>query len=333
MKFRSSLLTVILMAIAMSAKAEAHKLLVYNFTEVNYNFDLFQTQTGVTVEVDHSDSNLLWTKLNDPQNAAKPDLLLFDDVTEFSEYAKKGWFGPINSKILSARIPNTFRDLKSGWVGLSFRARTMVYNPQLVKASELSTYEDLADPRWKGRLCLRKGTYKYSQAMVADLMLADGIDVATRVVRGWVANNAQPIFAGDQPLVQALESGKCGVALVNTQYLATYKTATPNSQLQLFWANQNDRGVHVNITGAALFYQSPNPGLATRLLEYVASNPQAAAAFADPKLEYPTNLEFRGTNAIVNGFGGFKYDTQWLSKIGATAPAALSLNIRSGYSP
>ncbi len=240
---------------------------------------------------------------------------------------------PFASDTLESSIPTQFRDMASGWVGLSYHARTIAYNPNLVRPDEFSRYEDFADPKWQGKFCLRKATYSYTRALIASMILASGSGETERVLRGWVANNDKPIYVGDLYVMQALEAGDCVVGLVNSDYFARYTSTNPESPLKLRWMNQGDRGTHVNVTGLALTVRSTQRELAIRFLEKVAAHESTMVKFADLKRAYPANPDFLPKSGIRESFGTFKADTAPMRKLGELDIEAKALALKVGYDP
>ena len=183
----------------------------------------------------------------------------------------------MNSATLKANIPAHLRDPDGHWFGLSVRARTIVYNPKQVKPAELSTYEDLANPKWKGRLCLRTSKKVYNQSLVAMMIARLGEPQSEKVVRGWVANLATDVFPDDTKKMEAIAAGQCDVGIVSTYYYGRLMKKKPELPLALFWPNQKDRGVHVNVSGAGVTQHAKHRAAAVKLLEWLSS--EKAQAF------------------------------------------------------
>jgi iron(III) transport system substrate-binding protein len=208
------------------------------------------------------------------------------------------------------------------------RARTIVYNPRRVNAGDLSTYEALGDPKWKGRLCLRTSGYIYNQSLLATMIRRHGEPRTEEIVRGWVAN--QPtLINGDTKIIEAIAAGQCDVGIVNSYYVARILKKDPATPVALFWANQQTTGTHVNVSGAGVTAHAKNRANAVRLLEYL-SGLQAQQMFADASLEYPANPKAE-VNAIVKAWGPFKQDELNVAAAGEFQAAATRLADRAGY--
>lgn len=230
---------------------------------------------------------------------------------------------------ISQNIPLHLRDPQNEWFGLSLRARTIIYNSQTVNPEELSTYEALAEPTWKGRLCLRTSQKVYNQSLVAMFIAEWGMEKTASVVRGWVDNLAQPVFANDSDLVKAVAAGTCQVGIVNTYYLGRELKAEPSLPVKIFWANQESTGVHINISGMGLVKSSKNLPAATKFLVWL-SEVKAQEIFAEANLEYPANPRAK-SNTLVDSWGPFTPSKTHLGKSGELQAEAVMLMDRSGY--
>ncbi|HEY8280667.1 MAG TPA: ABC transporter substrate-binding protein [Bdellovibrionota bacterium] len=325
----------VLLLFSLSAHAEPKKLLIYNFAEQTYEnaFTAVAKEMGVELELNHDNPAILMSNLKDPNLPEKPDLVLNFDALSFNEFSKAGLLAPIHSARLEAAVPAQFRKLEDGWLGLSYHARTMVVNPQVPGIEAIQNYEHLADPRWKGQVCLRHATHTYTRALIASLLFALGEELTEKMLAGWVANNDDEIFKGDLYVLQAIEAGDCAVGLVNSDYFGRYTAQYPDSPLQLRWANQSGRGAHLNISGMAMLKQSTRSALAQEFLERSAESAEAMIAFADAKKDYPANPAFQARSGIVEKFGPFKGDVLSVSEIAARDEAAKAVAKKVGYNP
>ena len=201
-----------------------------------------------------------------------------------------------NREVLDARIPANLRDPDGLWYGLAKRARVLVYAKDRVDPAQLSTYEALAGPEFKGKVLVRSSTNVYNLSLVGSILAADGPEATETWCEGLVANMARPPEGGDTDQLKAVAAGVGDVAISNTYYLARLKaSAKPEDQaigeqLAVFFPNQGDRGTHVNVSGAGVLKTAPNHDNAVKLIEYLAS-PEAQRYFADISLEYPANPE------------------------------------------
>jgi iron(III) transport system substrate-binding protein len=226
-------------------------------------------------------------------------------------------------------VPAHLKDPKNEWFGLSVRARTIVYNTQKVKPAELSTYEDLANPKWKGRLCLRTSKKVYNQSLVAMLIAEHGEAKTEQIVRGWVANLATDPFPDDTKAMEAVAAGQCDVTLVNTYYFGRLVEKNPKLPLAIFWPNQQSSGVHVNVSGAGVTKHAKHKAEAVKLIEFLSS-PNAQNLFADVNMEFPVNPEVK-PDPVVAAWGSFKQNVVNVAKAGELQAAAVKLMDRAGY--
>jgi iron(III) transport system substrate-binding protein len=231
--------------------------------------------------------------------------------------------------VLDANVPANLRDPQGRWFGLSERARTIVYSTERVTPDQLSSYEDLADPKWKGRLCLRTSKKVYNQSLVATLIARHGEEKAEQIVRGWVANLAAVPFSNDTKAMEAVAAGQCDVTIVNTYYFGRLQQGQPDIKLALFWANQDSSGTHINVSGAGVTRHAKHPEAAQKLLEWLSSE-TAQAEFAGRNMEYPVNPEV-APDPRVSGWGSFKADELNVNEAGRLQAAAIRLMDRAGY--
>ena len=238
-----------------SAQAHAEELVVYsarNEQLIKPIFDAYTAETGVKIRFITDKEGPLIERLKTAGSWTPADLLITADAGNLWLAAKAGVLGRVDSVALKANIPAHLRDPQDRWFGLSIRARTIVYSTERVKPTELSTYEDLGNPRWKGRLCLRTSKKVYNQSLVAMLIASLGEVRTEQVVRAWVANLATDPIADDTKVMEAIAAGQCDVGIVNTYYYGRLMKKQPDLKLALFWSNQKDRGVHVNVSGAGV---------------------------------------------------------------------------------
>jgi iron(III) transport system substrate-binding protein len=235
----------------------------------------------------------------------------------------------VNSKTLRTNIPAHLRDPDNRWFGLSVRARTIVYSTERVKPAELSTYEALGDAPWKGRLCLRTSKKVYNQSLVAMMIAQHGEAKTEKIVKSWVANLKTEPFPDDTKLMEAIAAGQCDVGIVNTYYFGRLKQKQPEAAIALFWPNQQDRGVHVNVSGAGVTTHAKHRAAAVKFLEWLSSE-KAQNLFADENMEYPANPKVN-SHASVAAWGKFRQDTINVSKAGSLQAKAVMLMDRAGY--
>ncbi len=291
-------------------------------------FEAFTKKTGIQLKTLNGDAGQIFERLRAEGDKTPADVLLTVDAGNLWNAARAGLLAPVASAELSRNIPAHLRDPEGRWVGLTMRARTIVYNPKKVAAGELSTYEALGDPKWKGRLCLRTSGYIYNQSLLATLIRRHGEPRTEEIVRGWVAN--QPtLINGDTKIIEAVAAGQCDLGLVNSYYLARALKKDPAAPVAIFWASQQTSGTHVNVSGAGVTAHAKNRANAIRLLEYL-SGLEAQQMFADASLEYPANPRAE-VNTLVKAWGPFKQDDLNVAAAGEFQAAATRLADRVGY--
>lgn len=296
-------------------------------------FDAYTRATGVEVKFITDKEGPLMARLKAEGRNTPADVFWTVDAGNLWQAANEGLLRAIKSDALIASVPAHLRDPDNEWFGLSVRARTLVYNPTRVKPGELSTYEDLANPKWKGRLCLRSAKKVYNQSLVAMMITEHGEARTQNIVKGWVNNLATAPFADDTAAMKAVAAGQCDVTVVNTYYYGRLMTESPNLPLAIFWPNQTlknaSAGVHVNISGAGVTRHAKNPAGARKLIEWMAS-PAAQNLVADLNLEYPVNPK-ASVDKTVAAWGTFKQNLINVKQAGALQARAVKLMDRAGY--
>lgn len=291
--------------------------------------DRYSKDTGTEVRLLTANEGALLARLKAEAESTPADVLITVDAGNLWLAAQQGALRPLNSALLQKNIPAHLRDPGNQWFGLSVRARTMVYSKARVKPAELSTYEDLAAPKWKGKLCLRTSKKVYNQSLVAMMITELGEPATEAVVRGWVANLATDPFPDDTSLLKAIAAGQCQVGIVNTYYLGRLLAKEPDFPVGLHWANQNGSGTHVNVSGAGVTRHAKNPAGAQKLVEYL-SQEGAQNFYVDEDLEFPANPKVQ-PNSLIKNWGTFKPNLLNVSKAGELQAAATRLMDRAGY--
>jgi iron(III) transport system substrate-binding protein len=291
-------------------------------------YQAFTRATGIRVKIHNGNTGELFERLRAEGDRTPADVLLTVDAGNLWNAARAGLLSRVDSPTLVANLPAHLRDPEQRWFGLTVRARTIVYHTRKVTPAELSTYEALGDPKWKGRLCLRPSSYIYTQSLLATLIKRHGEGRAEAIVRGWVAN--QPVLINsDTKILEAIAAGQCDVGLTNHYYLARLLARDPGFPVAPFWANQQTTGTHVNISGAGLTAHAKHRASAIRFLEFLSS-PEAQQLFADLSYEYPANPQ-AGVSPIVAKFGAFRQDDINVAAAGEHQAAAVRLADRAGY--
>jgi iron(III) transport system substrate-binding protein len=292
-------------------------------------FDRYTDETGISIRYITDKAGPLLQRLQAEGKRTPADMLITVDAGNLWHAAENDVLAEINSPVLDANVPANLRDPKGRWFGLSERARTIVYSTERVTPDQLSSYEDLADPKWKGRLCLRTSKKVYNQSLVATLIARHGEEKAEQIVRGWVANLAAVPFSNDTKAMEAVAAGQCDVTIVNTYYFGRLQQGQPDIKLALFWANQDSSGTHINVSGAGVTRHAKHPEAAQKLLEWLSSE-TAQAEFAGRNMEYPVNPEV-APDPRVSGWGSFKADELNVNEAGRLQAAAIRLMDRAGY--
>ena len=292
-------------------------------------FDLYTKKTGVKIKYLTGKAGVLLERLKAEGPNTPADLLITVDAGNLWHAAEEGLLSPVTTDTLLTNIPSHLRDSQNRWFGLSVRARTIVYNTKKVDVSELSTYEALANPRWRDRLLLRTSKKVYNQSLVASLIVDHGEAETEKIVRGWVANLAAPPFSNDTKVMEAVAAGLGEVGIVNTYYYGRLMKKIPTLPLTLFWPNQNGTGVHVNVSGAGVTAHAKHREDAVRLLEWLSTE-EPQGLFAGANMEYPANPTVK-VDSVVAGWGEFKPNHINVAEYGKYQAAAIRLMDRAGY--
>ncbi|HWK74241.1 MAG TPA: extracellular solute-binding protein [Povalibacter sp.] len=332
MRRASAMLGVLGLAVLAACSRPPEQLVVYsarNEQLIKPMFDRYTAETGMPVRFVTDDAGPLIERLAAEGANSPADILMTVDAGELWHAADRGLLQSIESPTIDANIPASLRDPQDRWVGLSVRARTIVYSTERVKPEELNDYAALADERWKGKLCLRTSKKVYNQSLVAMLIAEYGEEQTESIVKGWVANLATEPFSNDTLLMEAIAAGQCDVGLVNTYYFGRLLREKPELPLKLFWADQVANGVHVNVSGAGVTTHAPHKEAAQKFLEWL-SQPEAQALFAGLNLEYPASPAVKADPAVL-AWGDFKQSPMNVAKAGELQSIAVKLMDRAGY--
>jgi iron(III) transport system substrate-binding protein len=295
----------------------------------------FRAATGIRVNVVEAEADQLIERIKSEGQNSPADILMTVDAGRLWRAEQEGLFQPVTSTALSTAIPDNLRHPDGLWFGLTQRARVLMYNKDKVNPTELSTYEDLVDRKWRGRLLTRSSTNVYSQSLVGSLIAAHGSAETEAWARGLVDNLSRDPQGGDTDQIRAVAAGLGDVAISNTYYLARLiKSSKAEDQavaeaIGVFFPNQDDRGTHVNISGAGVVKTAPNAAAAVQFLEYLAT-PEAQRIFAESNNEYPV-VEGVAIDSVVAGFGEFKSDSLNAAVFGRNNPEALRITDRAGW--
>lgn len=298
-------------------------------------FKQFEEKTGIEVKVVKAKAGELMKRLETEGMNSPADVFITADAGNLHHVKEKGLLQPIDSAILEASVPSTLQDSDNQWFALTKRARVIVYAKDRVKPSELSTYEDLANPKWKGKIMVRSSSNVYNQSLLASMIAHHGEEKATQWAKDVVANMAKEPKGNDRYQVKAIANGVGDIALVNTYYVGKMvdnKDATQSEAVKkigVFFPNQDDRGTHINISGAGVTKASKNKENAIKLLEFLVS-PEAQAIFAQANFEYPV-LKGVQVSDLVASWGEFKADELAIENLGINNKNAVKAFDKAGW--
>ena len=298
--------------------------------------DRFTAETGIKARLVTASADALLARLVREGRNSPADVFITVDAGRLHQAREAGVLQPVESAALDNAVPAAYRDPQGLWVGLSLRARPIMYAHGRVKPEELSSYEALADPKWRGRICIRSSSNVYNQSLVASMIAANGESATLDWLKGLVKNFARKPAGGDSDQIRAAAAGECDIAIANTYYLARMKTAQAGSpeheaasQISVFWPNQEGRGAHVNVSGAGVTASAPNRDNAIRLLEFLVTN-ASQAWYAEVNNEYPVTPDVQWSEAVVE-LGRFKADDLNLSELGKNNALAVKLMDQAGW--
>nr|NLU59721.1 extracellular solute-binding protein [Pseudomonas sp. BIGb0427] len=292
-------------------------------------FDAYTKETGVKIKFITDKEAPLMQRIKAEGENATADLLLTVDAGNLWQAEQMGILQPIKSDVIDKNIPAQYRASSHDWTGLSLRARTIAYSTERVKPEELSTYEALADKNWEGRLCLRTAK-KVSQPVADRYPDRNPWRAKTEeIIKGWVNNLSTDVFSDDTALLQAINAGQCDVGIVNTYYYGRLHKENPKLAVKLFWPNQADRGVHVNLSGIGLTKYAPHPEAAKKLVEWM-TGAEAQKIFAGVNQEFPANPAVAPSEEVA-AWGTFKADSIAVEVAGKRQAEAIRLMDRAGW--
>lgn len=298
-------------------------------------FDRFAEQTGIEVQVVTASADELITRLEREGDASPADVLITVDAGRLHRAEELGLLQPVQSPVLEETIPAHLREPDGHWFGLTQRARILAYARDRVSPDELSTYEDLTDPRWEGRVLVRSSENIYNISLLASLIAANGAEAAEGWAEGVVANFARPPQGGDTDQIMDAAAGVGDVAIVNTYYVGRLlndedpQNRALAEQIGVFFPNQGGRGTHVNVSGAGVTAHAPNPENAIQLIEFLVSE-EAQRIFAEANFEYPVR-EGVAWAPVLQEWGEFEADTLNLEVLGELNNEAVMIFDRAGW--
>lgn len=296
--------------------------------------DAFTAETGIRTKVVYASKGLAQRLLAEGE-ASPADVILTVDIARLSEYADLDLLAAVDSPVLKANIPASLRAGDDRWFAFSTRARLVATSKERVAADAIANIEDLADPKWEGRVCSRKGSHVYNRSLMASIIAANGPDTAAEWAQGLVANFARRPQGNDRAQAKAVFEGQCDVVIMNHYYFGKMLYGDKPEQRQwadairLVFTNQDGRGNHVNISGGGMAKHSPNPDAARKFLEFLTM-PTAQQLYGEVNFEYPVNPGV-APGGVLSAWGDFKRDDMAIERLADLAPDAQKIIDRVGW--
>jgi iron(III) transport system substrate-binding protein len=332
---------VLLPALLASFGAVAQEKVLNLYSSRHYHTDEalyagFTKATGIKVNRIEAGEDALIERIRNEGARSPADVLVTVDAGRLWRAEQLGLFQPVKSALLDARIPASFREPGGLWYGFSLRARVIAYNKAKVRAGDLQNYEDLADAKWRGRVCMRSSSSVYNLSLMGALIDHLGDAKAEAWANAVRANFAREPKGGDTDQLKSVAAGECDVTISNQYYyarLARSQKAEERAvadQVTVLFPNQRSWGAHVNVSGAGVMKNAPHREAAVKFLEYLASD-DAQRYFADGNNEWPVVPSVQVANPVLSAFGAFKYDPVNVAVLGRNQPAAQKLYDRVGW--
>jgi iron(III) transport system substrate-binding protein len=310
------------------------------YTHRHYNsdkllFKAFTKKTGIKINVIKGSADQLIQRLQTEGENSPADILLTVDAGRLVRAKNLGLLQPITSPLLIKQIPSEMRDLDGYWYGLTVRARALVYSKDRVKQNQLSTYEDLAHKKWRGRIVVRSSNNIYNQSLLASIIAANGELDAYKWAKSVRSNMARSPRGSDRDQARAVASGLADVAIMNTYYLGVMANSSDKKdqdvvkKIAVFFPNQKGRGTHINVSGAGITKSSKNKEEALKFLEFL-TNENSQKVFSSANYEYPLKIN-EHNSTILKSWGQFKYDPLSLSVLGEKNTQAVKIFDKAGW--
>lgn len=328
----------VLSPFVLATKAMAEQVNLYSARKealIKPLLDKFTQETGISVNLVTGKADNLITRLKSEGKYSPADLLLTTDVGRLYRAKEQGLTQEVMASTAIQALPSNYRDETGHWFGLSLRARPIMVAADKAELHTISSLEDLTDPKFKGRICIRSSSNIYNQSMVASLTAQLGEEATQAWVEGLVSNFARPPQGGDRDQIKAVAAGQCDVAIANTYYLAGMLSSDDETaqaqakKVKVVWPNQGDRGAHINISGVALAKHAPNKDAAVKLIDFLL-NTESQAWYATANHEYPV-LSGVAWSELLESFGTFKAEQVPLSKLGELNATAVQIMDRAGW--
>ncbi|WP_211853453.1 Fe(3+) ABC transporter substrate-binding protein [Plastoroseomonas hellenica] len=300
-------------------------------------YDTFTRETGIRIRLVEGDADQLVARVQSEGRNSPADVFITVDAARLARAKEAGILAAHGSALINQRVPEALRDRDGTWFAVTQRGRVIMYDKERGLPQGLARYEDLADPRFRGMICVRSGSHPYNAAMVASILAADGAPATEAWARGLVANFARPPQGGDRDQFRAIPSGQCQIAISNTYYLGHFGRSESAEDQALFRRigvifpnqGQGDRGTHVNISGAALVTTAPNRANAVRFLEYMTGH-EAQEIFALANMEYPVVAD-APLHPALQAMGRFRAEPVNAERLAANVAEGLQIIQRAGW--
>lgn len=295
----------------------------------------FTQETGIRVNLVTGKADALIKRLEIEADQSPADVLLTVDAARLYRAKEKGLLQQLPTGFVADRVPAHYRDDQNTWLGLSVRSRVIVYAKDKIQPEQLSSYEDLSDAKWRGKICVRSSSNIYNQSLMASLISVLGEQKAEQWAKGLVENFARSPKGGDRDQIKAVAAGQCQLAIVNTYYIGGMMASTVDAERQavgkvgVFWPNQSDRGAHINISGIALLQSAKHRDEALQLIEFLLSD-KAQRWYAETNFEYPV-VEGIPASADLESWGEFKSEQIPLNLLGEFNAKAVRIMDRAGW--
>lgn len=297
--------------------------------------DAFTERTGIKIKLLTAKADALLERIKLEGKNSPADIFITVDAARLYRAKKLKLLQPIHSEILTRVVPAPYRDKDGEWYGLSLRSRVILVAKDRIKPSAINSYRGLADPRWKGRVCIRSSNNVYNQSLSASVLHHRGETQTLKWVQGLVANFARKPSGGDREQIMLVASGVCDIAVANTYYLGKMlkgndpKQKKAAQQMQLIWPDQDGNGAHINVSAGGILRSSKNKQEAQKLLEFLVSQ-EAQTLYSQKNYEYPIRQDIELSD-LLKQWGPFKSDSTSLNTIGELNPQAVKIMDRGGW--
>ena len=298
-------------------------------------YEIFTEETGIKVNVVEGKDDELIERLDREGEDTEADVLIVADAGRLHRAKSQDLLQSIESEVLNNNIPENLRDKDNEWYGLTKRGRVIVYSKDRVNPSELSTYEDLTNPKWNGKILVRSSSNTYNQSLLASFIEINGEDKAKEWAKGLVDNMAREPKGNDRDQAKAVVAGEGDIAIMNTYYLGKLLNSSDpeevkvGEQVSVFFPNQDTTGTHINVSGGGVTKEAKNKENAVKFIEFL-SNEKAQSVFANANYEYPVNPNVEPSD-LLKSWGEFKTQDISLNKLGENNKRAVEIFNEIGW--